>query len=72
MLLTNEHDLESFCCGNNEIDLNFSDGIWICNDWGNEDKYPEWELDTSASDRDDIIKEIKDYMEKNETAKNRV
>lgn len=50
--------------GDNLVTLSFSDGMWFSGNWKNEENYIEWSLDTSASDRDTIIKEIKDYMEK--------
>lgn len=48
----------------NQVTLSFSDGMWFSDNWKNEENYIEWSLDTSASDRDTIIKEVKDYMEK--------
>lgn len=39
--------------------------MWFSDNWRNEENYIEWSLDISASDRDTIIEEIKDYMKKN-------
>lgn len=46
------------------ITIGFSDGSWSSSSTDNEEKYPNWDLDELESDRDDIIKEIKDYIEK--------
>ncbi len=56
----------------NYVTLSFTDGMWFSDNWKNEENYIEWSLDVSASDRDTIIKEIKDYMEKNEIARNHI
>ncbi len=46
----------------NPVSLSFSDGMWFSDNWKNEENYIEWSLDASAPDRDEIFKEIKDYM----------
>ncbi len=48
----------------NPITISFSDGMWSSSNFDNEEKYQNWDLDKTESDRDDIIKEIKDYIEK--------
>jgi hypothetical protein len=62
-------DIEEIINGNSVI-LSFSDGMWFSDNWKNEEHYVGWRLDSLASDRDIIIEEIKDYMEKNQIAKN--